>query len=66
LARFIAKYGRTEGPSSAVLVEQKEYSVKLDHDTQVDRIHDIARYLHASSITKSPELLVFMEFSKVN
>ena len=59
-SRFISMYG----PASdriEVFVEMKVYSdhlQQLGHDTEIDRIQDIARYLHKSSIARSPRFLV--------
>jgi Prion-inhibition and propagation len=58
--RFTSMYG-PENDKVKVFVEMKVYSVhlqQLDHNTEIARIQDIARYLHESSIARSPKFLV--------
>ena len=58
--RFTSMYGPADAKMK-VFVEMKVYSdhlQQLDHNTEIDRIQDIARYLHKSSIARSPKFLV--------
>ncbi|KAH8660066.1 prion-inhibition and propagation-domain-containing protein [Xylariales sp. PMI_506] len=55
--RSLGMYGNPDS-KMGVLVEWKEYDRNLPREVSVDRIQDIARYLHATSAHRSPELPV--------
>jgi hypothetical protein len=55
--RSLGSYGKP-GDEQPVIIEWKHFDRSLPRDDTVDRIQDIARYLHATSSCRSPDLPV--------